>query len=796
MPRPIAHHPKKAARRSLSRESWLISSSAKQILVDEVHLPTHVHPELQRAGHIPDPHFADNELAVAWVDDEPWTFSLEFQWQPNDHLPQTRLEFLGLDTIATIVLNGHEIGRSHNMWVPFVADVRGHLVAGSNRIEVHFEPAKLVAEQRRRDYIAGNHLRDDISGLEQRCFIRKAQYSFGWDWGPRLISCGIWRDVLLVDYASLVDEISVSQAHEEDAVAVTIATSPIPEHRARHQIFDRENQALVGEVDGDGTIVITQPKKWHPDDPKLYDLVTTLFDEESMVLDERQFSLGLRTVELRQDPTPFGITFEFIVNGEPIWAKGANWIPNHSFMTPHMSARERVRDAKQMNMNMLRVWGGGLMDPDDFYEACDELGILVWQDFPYACGYYPDDDAAQTECETETRAIFQRLSHHPCLATWCGNNENLMMFEGKWGGAERTPDRFIGEKLFDGTIPMVLEKLGADVAYVAGSPHGVTGDCNGMERGDQHFWDVWHGRGDWIHYRDFDGSFCSEFGFLSSCGKSAWSSALPPNVESADDALVAFHNRANKPTYVDLIELHYPRPQTLDDLVYFSQLNQRDAMRAALEQMRFSAFCRGALIWQLNDCWPVQSWSLVDSAGEWKAAAQEVRQQFGSVSVRVLAVPDGLQVDILNSRKAELVDEMVVRGESYAGEGWSAARQVSVEPGAVASVHVDMPTQTDMVSIAVGGKKVFRLLVEPKAVPQDAQEITLSRPSELDTWQIVTHAPLVDLWLTFQFPIEERLRFDGLLPGDVVTLPFRDDPVPVVARSLAGIHPVRWGRSQ
>lgn len=792
MPNSDAQHPQKAIRRNLSVEPWSIVQPSRGICVDGVQLPTHLHPELVRAGHIPDPLFADNELAVAWVDDEPWTFSLEFDWSPSEDLPQTRLEFGGLDTIATIRLNGHLLGETRNMWIPFVAEVRQFLVDGVNRLDVDFQPAKAYGEQRRVEWMGAHGFPLTTSGFEERCFVRKAQYSFGWDWGPRLISCGIWRAVELINYAALIDEVSVQQVHDQGRVAVTMATTPRPEHRVQHQIFEAETHELVGEVEGDGTIVLNSPKLWHPENPHLYRLVTTIFDEDASVLDSREFPLGLREVSIRMQDTPSGTTFEFIVNGQPIWARGANWIPAHSFMTPHLSARQRVQDAKDMQMNMLRVWGGGLMDPDDFYSACDELGVLVWQDFPYACGYYPDDEAAQQECEQESRAIISRLAHHPCIAIWCGNNENEMMFQGKWGGAENTPERYVGEPLYCEVIPRVHREMNCDVPYIPGSPHGREPDCNSPSSGDQHFWDVWHGVGDWTYYHDFRGSFCSEFGFLSSCGRLAWSGALPPGVDSATDPLVEFHNRSNKPSYFDLIALHYHRPRTLEELIYASQLNQRDAMRSAIEHMRFSDFCRGALIWQLNDCWPVQSWSLVDSAGEWKAAAHEVKALFGDIMVRAKRDGERLVVGILNSRTCGVVDELVVRGESFSGQNWTAVRQIAVEPGASAVAELELPMQTDVVVLNYGGVRSLRLLVEPKDVPQVAGPLTLTRTGDYKNWSFQAECILVDIWLSLRLPLPELVRSDGLLTGEVMEIPYRGEPVKSVARSLAGVHEVEW----
>jgi beta-mannosidase len=291
-----------------------------------------------------------------------------------------------------------------------------------------------------------------------------------------------------------------------------------------------------------------------------------------------------------------------------------------------------------MGINMLRVWGGGLYESDEFYDLCDELGILIWQDFMFACSYYPDTPEWQEKIRHEAEHQVKRLRRHPCIALWCGNNECHQVWQDGWGGKDKQPPRFHGEILYHEVLREVVERLDPGRAYVPGSPFG--GEyCNQGGVGDQHYWEVWHGKGDWTHYKDSTARFCSEFGFASSPSPETWRRAgveanLPPEHEDA-----RWHNKTGKPFEVfrDLVELHYPRAATLEEWSNVTQLNQRDAMRAAIEHFRFSGFCRGTLIWQLNDCWPAESWSLLEFDGRKKAAAEELSRLYAPLLLRLRA---------------------------------------------------------------------------------------------------------------------------------------------------------------
>lgn len=524
-------------------------------------VPGHVHVDLLRNGRIADPFVGTNEKDCQWVDERDWSYRTTVNWSPTQGLPRLGLRFEGLDTVCTVLLNGKRVAEHHNMFLPLEIDVTELLLIGANELRVDFKSAARVGRERRAAYLAKHGLPDDVSCFDERAFVRKAQCMFGWDWGPRLVSCGIWKPVTLVD---------AGPTNSPDPIGHLGSTSPIAK-------LVRERDAI-------------------------------------------------------------GESFSFTRNGQPTFALGANWIPDHAF--PSQATDEqisaRVLQAKKMGCNMLRVWGGGIYESDAFYDACDELGIMVWQDFMFACSHYPDDPEWLEAIRIEAEYQVKRLRHHPCIALWCGGNECHQMWQDKWGDKSKQPDRFHGEAIYHEVLRKVVEEHDPQRAYVPNSPYGGE-RCNDGDAGDQHCWDVWHGRGDWTHYRESRARFCSEFGFASSPTHLTWAIAGVDPDTPLESEEVRWHNKAGKPfeTFQSLVELHYPRSENLREWIFISQLNQRDALRAAIEHFRFSGTCRGALIWQLNDCWPVESWSVIEFGGQPKIAYFELRRLFAPLLLRI-----------------------------------------------------------------------------------------------------------------------------------------------------------------
>ncbi len=784
-------------------------------------VPGHVHVDLVDNGIIGHPFERQNEIGCQWVDEKDWSYRTTFDWSPDPELPRRLLRFEGLDTICQVLLNGKLVGKTENMFVPLEIDVTDFLVSGQNELQVDFQSAVNVGIELQRSYLTDESLAKDTERFVDRSFVRKAQYMFGWDWGPRLVSCGIWRPVSIVEYQARILDVHVAQTHLDDgSVQLHIKTEVenlASDLKVVHLL------ATGGEVPEDEPFIIDEPELWWPNgmgEQTGFQILTFITSEEDALLelDHRETWVGLCKVELLREVDKWGESFEFKVNGKNFWARGANWIPDHSF--PSLVTRQRYREQLErcidMGFNMLRVWGGGLYEMDEFYEICDELGILVWQDFPFACAYYPDNEHWQEIVKAEAATNIKRIRNHPCLAIWCGNNENLEMHVNKWGGADKHPSRYYGENLYDRTLPNILAELDPHRPYIASSPIGnaPTDDPkidkykgpNAGRYGDQHCWDVWHGRGDWKFYGESEGRFSSEYGFASSCCTSLWEKTLTEEDWSPTSPTVRWHDKTGKgtDTFVGYVKLHYPDPVTLEDWVYYSQLNQRDALRFGVEHYRRSEYCKGSLIWQLNDCWPVQSWAILDSEGNYKALAYELRRLHADVmlsivrvndTITVWAVNDGIEpaegfvsARATNLQTGELLGEWETESVELAPSERKSVLEFSVSGLAVPDVLISSQGFDDATA--------WSLLAEPKAARHaDPLPILISNHEDgLITVKI--EAPVVDLMFTSEgspAPFQDNfVTWDQ--PG-VYYLACESIPDTIEARSLSGAHVVKKTRS-
>jgi beta-mannosidase len=778
-------------------------------------VPGHVHADLVRESVIADPFGGLAELGCQWVDREAWSYRTYFEFTPDLALPQRLLRFDGLDTIASVWLDGEKIAEHDDMFLPLEIDVSERLQAGRHELRVDFAPALEVGRERRLRYFADEAISDGVVRFEERAFVRKAQYMYGWDWGPRLISAGIWRPVALIEHAGRILDVHVAQAHLPDgSVELRVATEYEGEGRLIHFLDDDDSAIAEGKPHR-----LAAPELWWPAGlgaQHLYGLtsylvppgVTTQNEAEARALDRKRTRIGLRRIELLKEADRHGESFEFTVNDRRIYAVGANWIPNHSFpsLVSRTEIREQLARARDMNMNMLRVWGGGLYESEDFYDACDELGLLVWQDFPYACQYYPEDPGTLAAVRQQAREHVRRLRRHPSLALWCGNNENLTMFQSGWEDKTRHPARYYGEKLYEEVLPRVLAELDLTRPYVPTSPGG--GEiANSGGTGDQHYWDVWHGRGDWKYYDDSSGRFLSEFGFASAPGVKSWRRILPgapdPLREDVRHPAARWHDKTLKgyDTFVSFVELHYPVSKDLEQWTYYSQLNQRDALRHGIEHFRRSDFCKGTLVWQLNDCWPVQSWSVVDSEGEYKAAAYELRRLFAPALASLVVTPEhGALWLILDNTREPIREQATVEARSLLDGSILGSWEIdaSLDPGERKKVlEFDLsafePTET-LLAAYFAETFSFRLLSEPKKARLPTPRLTASAT---DAGLLVTSdLPVVDLFLwdaAGQAHFYDN--FVTLPAGGEIQLRTSARPQDLRARSLAGPHVVEVPRS-
>ena len=596
-------------------------------------VPGCVHTDLLRLGRIPDPFHGANELELQWIETVGWEYETEFTvdraWLKSG---QVDLVADGLDTLATVTLNGRLLARTDNMFLGHRWPVQARLRAGRNVLHLQFASVRDFVQHQRRGH-HGLEFNDPIGGCTK---LRKQQCQFGWDWGPRLVTAGIWRGLRLERWPdNRLEHVRVMQHHARNG---TVTLTFAPE-------FARPDPSvqITGTVSLHGKVVaqienqeskIENPKLWWPNDhgaQPLYEVTLLARDAAGAEAGRWTRRLGLRTVTLERQPDRWGESFRFVVNGRAIFAKGANWIPAHSFVAGLQRAdyARDLRAAADAHMNMIRVWGGGIYESEDFYDLCDELGLLVWQDFMFACSLYPGDRAFQRSTAAEARQQVRRLHHRACLALWCGNNEIHQL---KAPHLRRPARRRAYTEIFHRILPAAVAADDGTTAYWPTSPWRGNADhlpAAGERRGDTHFWDVWHARHPVKAYERWQFRFCSEFGMQSYSSPATNATFCPPGEGNLFGATMENHqkNPAGNQIILDYISRRYPLPKDQAALIYLSQLNQAHCMQTGVEHWRRNMpRCMGALYWQLNDCWPATSWSSLEFTGRWKALHHAARR--------------------------------------------------------------------------------------------------------------------------------------------------------------------------
>lgn len=647
-PRPHSILPLKAAVQQLTLNGrWSLFRAGRGPAL-KAHVPGTVHQDLLDAGLIADPYYRDNERLAQWVGEETWVYRRSFEVPKGwSELPRVVLCCAGLDTLATLTLNGEYVGTTDNMHRAYEFDVAQLLRDGKNELGITFSPVLPYLHDK--DSVEPRMYGWTSARLHDAGWLRKEPCNFGWDWGPQLLTCGIWRDISLVaiDSARLGD-VGVRQRHARGKVTcdveICVEASVAGQFRVALSLT-RLGQpvatanAPVRDGRADAKLVVPKPELWWPNglgDQPLYDLEVELYDADEQRLDRVERRVGLRTLELRTRRDRFGESFEFVVNGVSFFAKGANWIPADTF-APRVTRDDYARllkDARYANMNMLRVWGGGIYEADVFYDLCDELGLCIWQDFMFACGTYPSYDAEFMEnVRVEAEQNIKRLRHHACLALFCGNNE----IEQGLVGDSWTPTTMSWadyDKLFGDLLAKQVARWAPDVSYWPGSPHTPgTGrdDFNNADSGDAHLWGVWHGKQPFEWYRQCRHRFVSEFGFQSFPHPKTVRSYTRAGDRNITSPVMEHHQRSpiGNTTIVSVMTEWFLMPKDFESTLWLSQIQQGMAMKYACEHWRRNMpRSMGALYWQLNDCWPVASWSSIDSLGRHKALHYMARHFF------------------------------------------------------------------------------------------------------------------------------------------------------------------------
>ncbi|MGD1224273.1 glycoside hydrolase family 2 protein [Streptomyces krungchingensis] len=654
-------------------------------------VPGCVHTDLLAAGVIADPFLGRNETEVAWVGRRDWTYDVALPATSGHE--QTDLVFDGLDTAAQIRLDGRLLGSVRNMHRSYRFDVTG--LGGP--LSVHFTSA----------YGAAEAVRDRLGERpnaypEPFQYLRKMACSFGWDWGPTLVTAGIWRPVRLEHWstariARVRPLVTVERGVGRVELAVDVERTRV---EAGLTVEARAGGVRApGTIDGtSGTVLleIPDPELWWPrgyGEQRLYDVELTLSDAHGP-LDAWHRRIGFRTLELDRRADAHGSGFTFVVNGVRLFARGVNWIPDDAL--PSRITRERyrhrLRQAAAAGVDLVRVWGGGIYESEDFYDACDELGLMVWQDFPFACAAYPEEQPLRGEVEAEARENVVRLMPHPSLVLWNGNNENLWGFR-DWDWERRLAGDSWGEGYYLGLLPRVVAELDPTRPYAAGSPWSGSWDHhpNDPAHGTHHSWEVWN-RTDYADYRRHVPRFVAEFGWQAPPAYATLRRALPGETLASDSPGMLHHQKADDGNgkLERGLARHFPAPEgDFDRWHYLNQVNQARAVAAGIEHWRAHwPVCAGTVLWQLNDCWPVTSWAAIDGDGRAKPLYHELRRLYADRLLTLLPRPGGLVLAAVNQsaqpwrgtlRLRRMSVEGVTTGETTLGLS-AAARAVGEVP--------------------------------------------------------------------------------------------------------------------
>jgi beta-mannosidase len=623
-------------------------------------VPGDVHLDLLAHKKIPDPFYRDNESKLQWIQNESWEYRLNFD-VPASALARSNVDlvFDGLDAVANVYLNGTQVLSADNMFRVWRVPVKSGLHAGKNELRVVFpSPVKVAADVAARDPWFPK------TKVAAKTYTRKAAYEYGWDWGPTFVTSGIWRPVRLeawekvriadfairqrdvsADVAHLDGEFQIEAAHDGSArVSVQFGNSDKPVTVTTTVNLHAGSNAVTVPLE------LLQPKLWYPagyGDQALYQFVaqvTSGSKSKAPISDGRTIKTGLRSIVLHRQPDKWGRSFELMVNGIPIFAKGADVIPFDSFPNRVTTAdyRRILESARDANMNMIRHWGGGYYETDEFYQICDELGIMVWQDFMFGNDWQPGTYDFKLNIEAEAVDQVIRLRNHPSIVLWCGNNETEAAMS--WSPRPGLPadvryqmwQDYLTE--FSGILPRVVARLEPEVPYWPSSPSADYEALNDhYQSGDAHIWDVWHGRVPFSTYETHHARFVTEYGFQSFPEmKTIEAFTEPADRTNIFTPVMLVHQKNDEGNSIihDYLLKDYPEPKDFPSFLYVSQVLQAEGIKIGAEHFRRSRpETMGSIFWQLNDCWPVASWSSIDYYGRWKALQYYARRFYAPVLV-------------------------------------------------------------------------------------------------------------------------------------------------------------------
>ncbi len=679
-------------------------------------VPGCVHTDLLNNKLIDDPFYRDNEKKMQWIGKTDWEYQTSFNVTPET-LARKHLElvFEGLDTYADASLNNEPLLSTDNMFRTWRVDAKRLAKVGANTLVIRFrspinEVLPLMAKM---DYElpASND-----QGEKTSPHTRKAPYQYGWDWGPRFVTSGIWRPVSLeawddarvadlhllpreirADLANLTAELEiVSGTNIEATILLNDVTDKSVVAQRRLRLTPGTNRVAF-------EFAVSHPRLWWPNGLGAHPLYT--FEARLIIAgklaDQTTRRTGLRALELRQQRDESGKSFMFVINGAPVFAKGGNWIPADSFPSrvTKDKYRELLESARDANMNMLRVWGGGIYESDDFYDLCDEMGILVWQDFMFGCSMYPGDQKFLDNVRQEATDNVTRLRNHPSIVIWVGNNEIETAWK-HWGWKEKLPAKLWDDylKLFHGVLPEVCSALDPSRPYWPSSPSSnLEADPESQKMGDLHYWQVWHAAAPFTDYEKQFPRFMSEYGFQSFPQLDTVSTYTAPSDRDIQSPVMMAHQKHPRGNQLirEYMLREYPEPKDFESFLYVSQVLQAEGIKIGAEHLRrIMPHNMGSLFWQIDDCWPVASWSSIDYTGRWKALQFYARRFYGDILLSQHEENGNLNFYAVSDRLQSTAAQLQVSLLDFEGHQlWN--RQQPVEISALSSKsYLTIPIET------------------------------------------------------------------------------------------------------
>ena len=775
-------------------------------------VPGDVHLDLLANKKITDPFFRDNEARLQWIEKESWEYRLNFNATPA-LLARANVDlvFDGLDAAAQVYVNGTLVLNADNMFRVWRIPVKGRLHVGSNLLRVVFpSPIKAAEEAASSDAF---RLR---SKTENKTYIRKAAYEYGWDWGPRFVTSGIWRPVRLeawdkvriADFAIRQRDVSKDVAHLNAEVEVEAANAGLA--RVSVQYSDAGKPMLLSKSVNfhagrniiDLPIEIRRPKLWYPagyGEQPLYEF-TAHVGTGGQVTEERKAKAGLRSIVLHRQLDKWGRSFELVVNGIPVFAKGADVIPFDSFPNRVTTAdyRRILESARDANMNMIRHWGGGYYETEAFYTICDELGIMVWQDFQFGNDWQPGTYAFKLNIEAEAEDQVRRLRNHPSIVVWSGNNETESAFA--WGPRPALPadvrlliwQDYLTE--FSGILPRVVARLNPETPYWPSSPSADYEPLSEhYQSGDAHIWDVWHGRVPFSTYETHHARFVTEYGFQSFPEmKTIEAFTQPEDRTGIFTPVMLAHQKNNEGNSIihDYLLKDYSEPKDFASFLYVSQVLQAEGIKIGAEHFRRSRpETMGSIFWQLNDCWPVASWSSIDYYGRWKALQYYARRFYAPILVSPHVEDGSLKTYIVSDKTKAVTATLRVRLMDFDGKVLlEESHAVDVEP-LTSKVYLDWPLKmlTDagaadtsrvfvVADLTAGGVEISRNLVYMapiKAIHLKPAVLKVETAGASGSYKIRVTSPVLarSVYLSFgNLDVKLSDNYFNLLPGETVEI--------------------------